>query len=268
MKIFICIGLILSVAFLIFAAMYSKDPTKFENKNRKKNKQQIEAVPANESPSQPLKTNKLRKLFEMDEFKNNYLKLSNGRYRAGLSISSQDIELLNSDEQENFTNSLLSFGLSLASDIQFYTTTEKVETEEPTKQIQKVIDSSDEKVSDKLKAYSDKLKNSLNILENEHGTYVRKSYAIVGVNNMYEEKRAVNELKFRVDNVIEGLARANMKIDILQPEKLAQVIMNMTDKGNNYKIDEMIDKGAMDLYSEGLGVIISNEKETKEAETA
>ena len=43
-----------------------------------------------------------------------------------------------------------------------------------------------------------------------------KNYCIVGVSNIYEEKRAQNELSARIETVVKGFTTAKIKTELLE----------------------------------------------------
>lgn len=205
--------------------------------------------------------NELIKLIGIKKIKDNLITLIDNNFRSVLSISSPDFELLTDDEQSTFENALMRFALSLNFPVQFFTTTIKIETKEPVKMIENFINSDEEMELDKLKSYASKLKEQLEAIENERGVHVRQSFCITGTDNVYDEKRMIMELKNRNDTIAAGLSAARMKVNRLNSKRIAQLLSDYFNKHSNANIDKLINDGALELYSEGLGVVIYNVNE-------
>ena len=205
--------------------------------------------------------NELQKKIGIKRIKDNVILLNDGNYRAILSISSPDFELLTEEEQSSFENALIQFGLSLTFPVQFFTTTIKIETKDPVKIIEKFLNEDNDMELEKLKNYGIKLKQQLEAIENERGIQVRQSFCIVGTDNVTDEKRMIMELRNRADTIISGLSAARMKVNIMNSTRIAQLLSDYFNKHSNTNIENMINDGALELYSEGLGVVIYNAEE-------
>lgn len=207
----------------------------------------------------------LKKKLGIRKIHNNMITMNDGNMRAILSISSPDFELLTEEEQSVFENSLMQFALSLSFPVQFFTTTIKIETKDPVRMIDNFLKSDVDMDLEKLKGYAEALKLQLESIENERGIHVRQSYCIVGTDFVADSKRMVNELRNRADTVINGLSAARMKVSILNSKRIAQLLADYFNKFSNNKIEDLIENGALELYNEGLGVVIYDvvEKEPK-----
>lgn len=259
------IFLLLSVLLAIFIGVYlkkqkkAKNTRKLNNSNMKASKSKLSLL----NKVEYKKEHDIKELFGIEEIKDGVIKLKNGGYRAILSISSPDFEILTTDEQTAFENILMQFGLSLTFPIQFYTTTVKVDTKEAANKINKVINSKDEFISIKLKNAATELRNELISMESKEN-YVRKSFCILGINNIQEYKRVLNEIKNRIETVTSGLKAGRMRITPLDTDKILQVLYSALHKTSNISISKLIENGALELYSEGLGVVIYDETDEKE----
>lgn len=253
------IFLVLSVVFIVFVAIYLKYDTIKMKRNKSKSLSNISSD--NEDVSSTAKNkNTMKGLFEIESIKDSLIKLTGNRYRVVLAISTPDIELLTDQEEESFETALMEFALSISSPIMFHITTSKVETKEPSQDIEKLLSSDDETISQELKDSASKTLRELKKIEVQRGTFVRKSYCVVGVDGIPDEKRAVNQLKNNVDTIASGLSRARMKISLLGTYQGAQLLANSFNKDSNFQIEQMVNEGALELYTEGLGVIVHEEK--------
>lgn len=199
-----------------------------------------------------LSKSKLQQYFEISELDDEILRLTNKNgYRVILSISSPDFALLNNDEKEIFENSLLDLGLALNFPIQFFTTTTKVETKKAAEKVNTVINSDDDETHEKLKQYSRMLHDRLINLENARDVYVRKSYCVIGIDDIYDKKRALSELRNRVETVRGALLNAKMRVSVLEKDKVAQLFANVLNKGANISIDELKEKDVLSTFSIG-----------------
>lgn len=119
------------------------------------------------------------------------------------------------------------------------------------------MNSNEDIISDGLKNYCSSLYIAYKKLENENGVYVRKSYCTTGVYMPdRDEKKVLNELQSRVDNIANGFSRAKMKVNLLDTERTAQLYFELFNHGKNHKIEKLEREGIFDLYSEGVGQIV------------
>ncbi|OPJ59762.1 hypothetical protein [Clostridium oryzae] len=249
-EIFLVICLLLSVGTGIAVYLYLHP-----RKNSQKQKTTYSGKERNRKES------RVKALFQIRDIYNGIIKTVGGGYRAVLSISSPDFELLTDEEQEGFENSLMQFSLSLNFPVQFFSTTMKVETKEPAVVLDNVIKGEDAAISIQLKEYAQKLKEKLHDMEREE-SYVRRSYCIIPVNGINDEKRALNELKNRMQTAASGLKRCNMHVQVLDSTKILQLLHDTLNKGSNIRIDELINGnygGVLELYSQGIGGIVNVE---------
>lgn len=253
MKIVLIAGIILSAGFMVFGTLYGKQKEKKKVAKRKN----IETEDINEKDENEIE-NIMTEVFEIKEVKNGIITLTDGSMRAGLKISSPDFPLLNASEQTTYENLEMQFALSLNSSIQFFTTPTKIETKEPIKKVERLILEEDSDIPLELKSYAENYRRELEKIETEKGKFVRKSFCIVGVDSheIVDYKRALTELRNRVDNVAAGLARTGMKVSLVNTENELQILMDILNRGNIHTVKDLIKDGALELYTEGIGVNI------------
>lgn len=260
--IFIFIFPLIGVLCLGGAYIYTKTDTK-----RKKRTQNVSDVNNNvvQPNADPKKISELQKLIGINDIKNSKIKMRNGSLRVILGISSSDFELLTEDEQKNMEDCLIQFSLALSNPIQFFTTPSRVETKDPARDIENLINSSDEEIPSKLKEHASRLLTSLKKVESERGVYVRRSFCVIGT-DILDEKRALHELQHRVSVVISKLSRAKMRVSILDSVQITQLLTDIMEKGSNILVSQLQADGILDLYSEGSGRIVYEEFEEEEKE--
>lgn len=249
--IFTYLFLALTVISIVGLVIYSKmQDKKALIKNGGKNNTKKESTEEDEK----LEKSKIQEALEIEEIENTIIKLTkNGSIRTVMSISSPDFELATDEEQTMFENALMRFGLVLNFPVQFFTTTTKIETKEAVKNVSRVIYSEDEHISQELRNYASSLHDTLVQIGNTRGVYVRKSFCIVGVDHILDEKRAILELKNRIETVKSSLQKAKMKINILDREKNIQLFAGILNRGDNISIEKMLEEDSFAMFSKGVG---------------
>ena len=152
--------------------------------------------------------------------------------------------MLNEDEQHVFENALLNIALSLNFPVQFFTTTRKIETRKSSQKILDTINSSDPKVSANLKQYSAMLYEQLLSIEQNRKINEIKNYCVVGVSGIYEDKRAQNELSARIETVVKGFTTAKIKTELLEKDKVLQLLCDLLNRGDNIPIEKLMGEQA------------------------
>lgn len=238
------IFLILTViTIIIFAYIYNMGNKKTENNNAKfSGKGDGQII----DEKNLIDKSKLQDLLEIEDIDDNnviHLKRGNG-LRVVFAISTPDIYLLNEDEQHVFENALLNLSLSLNFPIQFLTTTRKIETKKSSEKLLDTINSTDERISDNLREYSELLYGQLVAIEQNRKVNEIKNYCIVGVSNLFDDKRARSELSARIEAVVKGFTTAKIKTDLLEKEKVLQLLCDMLNRGDNIPINQFMSSEA------------------------
>ncbi|PJI06588.1 MULTISPECIES: hypothetical protein [Clostridium] len=253
--------IVISLVFPIMAFIFLGIVVMYTRKKNKPKKQR-NANTQNDNDGNKISSSELKKCTGIKKIKGSKIYMRNGAIRVNLGISSPDFELLTDDEQTAFEDCLMMSALSLNFPVQFHTTLKKIDIKEPAELVEKTMNSSDILISDNLKDYCSELYTSYRKLENEKGIFVRKSFCTVGA---YlpdkDEKKVLNELQSRVDNIAGGLSRARMKVNLLSSESTAQILTDLFNRGKNIKIESLEKEGAFDLYSEGVGQVVEVEEE-------
>lgn len=228
------IFLVLSVLFIIGTVIYVK---------RKNNR--------NTTPS-PLSTNKFKD--KKKDGKNNKKKLSNilqikikdniiclgNRYSIVANLGSIDYNMLSFNEQESVEDVLIQTALSIDSAIQFFSTTEYIDTTNVIKKIK-----SNRFDNESIKEYQRNLMLYLNNLMESNKVSIIKNYVVISYDGLY--KNAINELDRKYFLFKNNLLRAKITCNILSQNELYNLIYRELNKNSTLKIDNFL-KGDEKLY--------------------
>lgn len=217
----------LSIIFLISAIIYSN--YKKKNFNNKLVKQGLEV--------QNKKDNKnLSDILDI-QIKDCFIKIGN-RYSSVLRLGNVDYHMLSEDEQDAIENVLIQTALSIDYPIQFYNTTETIDTS-------KIINimQNNQLASYKANEYRQYMINYLqNLMENKNITVVR-NYAIISYDGLFED--AKTELVRLCSSFKSNLLRAKIQTELLQKIDLYNLIFRELNKNSKVKLDNT---GGDNLY--------------------
>lgn len=168
-----------------------------------------------------------------------------------ITYSTKDIELLTDAEQRSFEDSIISFLMSLNFPIKYKTTTTKYDL----KDFKECINA--EKTNNEvIEEYRSNLTDKMEELEQNKLTYIRKNYLSISCPKFPDDKkRTMQELSARLRTVLTGIGNADVKYRILKVEEVYQLLYDSFNKNSNLIIQDLIQNGSFDLYSEGIGTI-------------
>ncbi len=223
--------IILSVIVLISASIYSK----YKNKNydNKLKKQGLSQEKENK------KSNKNLIDILNIKIKESIIKIDN-RYSCVLRLGNIDYHMLSDDEQETIENVLIQTALAIDYPIQFFNTTENIDTG-------KIISIMKENKVDSYKAneYKEYMINYLqNLMENRNITVVR-NYAIISYDGTYED--ALQELIRLCNSFKSNLLRAKIQVELLGENELYNLIFRELNKNSRVKL-QINEEGGEKLY--------------------
>lgn len=226
MIVFLALSVILIVATIIYLK-YKKMSSnkninikKVSNKNKKTNKKQLSDI---------LKI----------EFKDNIICIDN-RYSIVLQLGSIDYNMLSNKEQETVENILIQTALSINHSIQFFSTTEYIDTN---KIITLISENKTQNI--KIQRYKKNLITYLkNIMENRSISIV-KSYAILSYDGL--EEKVIEELNRISNSLKNNLLGAQIVCEILDKEELYNLIYRELNKNSTLNIN-ILKNGGGNLY--------------------
>ena len=230
--------IVLSIIFLIGAIIYSN--YKKKNINSKLIKQGLEV--------KNKKSNKNLKDILDIQIKDCFIKVGN-RYSSILRLGNIDYHMLSDNEQEAIENVLIQTALSVDYPIQFYNTTEIIDTS-------KIINimKENEVTSYKANEYKQYMIKYLQELMEDRNITVIRNYAIISYDGLFED--AQTELIRLCNSFKSNLLRAKIKTELLEKIDLYNLIFRELNKNSKVKLENI---GGENLY---VGKTKKN-KETK-----
>lgn len=227
------IFLFLTVAFVIGTAVYLNRKKKTVNTNLKQDSK-------NDTKEKSKKGHKkqLADIFDM-KIKDNIICLGN-RYSNIIRLGNIDYNMLSDSEQNAIENVLIQTALAIDYPIQFFSTTEFIDTS-------KVISLLKENKANsfKIKEYKDYLIEYLqNLMENRTISVV-KNYAIISYDGLYEN--AIEELNRKSTAFTGNLLRAKIMCEILNEDELYNLIYRELNKNSGLNISKL-KEGGKNLY--------------------
>ena len=232
---------VLSILFLICAIIYSNYKEKKYNNKLAKQGLSKKNKKASKSISDILDI----------QIKDCFIKVGN-RYSSILKLGNIDYHMLSDDEQEVIENVLVQTSLSIDYNIQFFNTTETIDTSKIINMMQK-----NELDSYKANEYKEYMINYLqNLMENRNITVVR-NYAIISYDGLFED--AQTELIRLCNSFKNNLLRAKIQTEILEEVDLYNLLFRELNKNSKVKLDSL-NTGGENLY---VGKAKKNKKAKK-----
>lgn len=226
---FTMILIVLSIIFLLGAIIYS-------NFRRNKNNSNL---PKQNFEKDKSKSNKnIADILDI-QIIGNFVKCGN-RYSCILRLGNIDYNMLSDDEQETIENVLIQTALSINYPIQFYNTTETIDTS-------KIINEMKDNELDSYNAnkYKDYMINYLkNLMDNRNITVLR-NYAIISYDGLFEDAKV--ELIRLCSSFKSNLLRAKIQTEILDEKELYNLIFRELNKNTKVNFDFMME-GGQKLY--------------------
>lgn len=226
---FTIILIILSIILLIGAIIYS---------NLKRNKDNNTLPKQNFEKKKSSSNKNIVDILDIQVIEN-FIKTGN-RYSCILRLGNIDYNMLSDDEQETIENVLIQTALSINYPIQFYNTTESIDTN-------KIIN---EMKNNELESYNaNKYKNYMmdylkNLMDNRNIT-VLKNYAIISYDGLFEDAKV--ELIRLCSSFKNNLLRAKIQTELLNEKELYNLIFRELNKNTKVNFDFMLE-GGQKLY--------------------
>ena len=226
---FAMILMVLSIIFLLVAIIYS---------NFRKNKDNSHLPKQNFEGKKNKANRNIADILDIQVLEN-FIKTGN-RYSCVLRLGNIDYNMLSDDEQETIENVLIQTALSINYSIQFYNTTETIDTSEIINEMKE--NKLDSYNANKYKEYMiDYLKN---LMENRNITVLR-NYAIISYDGLFEDAKV--ELMRLCGSFKSNLLRAKIQTEILDEKELYNLIFRELNKNTKVNFDFMME-GGQKLY--------------------
>ena len=228
------IFLVSSVLFIIGTVIYVK----------RKDKRNITTSPLPNAEIKEKKADKKKDKKKLSnilqiKIKDNIICLGN-RYSIVASLGSIDYNMLSFNEQESVEDVLIQTALSIDSAIQFFSTTEYIDTSNVIKKIK-----SNRFDNELIKEYQQNLVQYLYNLMESNKVSIIKNYVVISYDGLF--KNAINELDRKYLLLKNNLLRAKITCNILSQNELYNLIYRELNKNSTLKIDNFL-QGGEKLY--------------------
>ncbi len=225
------IFLVLSVVFVVATVIYL---------NNKKNNTNIKQKINNKDTTKNKRNNKkqLSNILEI-KIKDNIICLGN-RYSNVVRLGNIDYNMLSNNEQDAIENILIQTSLAIDYPIQFFSTTEFIDTSKVISLIKE-----NKTAKPKIQEYKNYLIDYLQNLMENRSISVVKNYAVISYDGLYEN--AIQELNRKSMSFISNLVRAKIVCEILNEDDLYNLIYRELNKNSALSINTL-KEGGKNLY--------------------
>ena len=227
------IFLVLTVVFVVGTAIYLNHKKNAVNNSIK----QTTKTDTNEKGSKKNKK-QLSNILQI-KIKDNIVCLGN-RYSCIIRLGNIDYNMLSVNEQDSIENVLIQTSLAIDYPIQFFSTTEFIDTSKVISLIKE-----NKTINKKIQEYKSYLIEYLQELMENKSISVIKNYAIISYDGTYEN--AVDELNRRALSFTGNLIRAKIMCDILPEDELYNLIYRELNKNSALNISNL-KEGGKNLY--------------------
>lgn len=219
---FIFLGL--TVVLVVCTAIYlnkKKNQSGFIQKNDKK---------ADENQGKKVDKKKLENIFNF-KIKNNMICIGN-RYSNIVRLGNIDYNILSVSEQDSIENILIQTALSIDYPVQFFSTTEYIDTTKVISLMKK-----NKNTNEKIEEYKNYLINYLqNLMENRTISVVR-SYAIISYDGNSQD--AIQELNRKTLSFTNSLLSAKIVCEVLNEDEIYDLIYKELNKNSTIHISNL-----------------------------
>ena len=221
--------LVLTLVFIIGTSIYLSNKKKNINSDIKPNQKQ-----ENNKNSK----NKLSDILNI-KISGNIISLGN-RFSEVIKLGNIDYNMLSIREQDAIENILIQSALSIDYPIQFFSTTEFIDTSKVVALLKK-----NSIQNSKIEEYKKYLINYLESLMENRNISVVKNYAIISYDGTYEN--AIEELNRKVMSLKGSLLRATIVCEVLNEDELYNLIYRELNKNSTINAGNL-KKGGKNLY--------------------
>lgn len=221
--------LVLTLVFIIGTSIYLNNKKKNINSDIKPNQKQ-----ENNKNSK----NKLSDILNI-KISGNIISLGN-RFSEVIKLGNIDYNMLSIREQDAIENILIQSALSIDYPIQFFSTTEFIDTSKVVALLKK-----NSIQNSKIEEYKKYLINYLESLMENRNISVVKNYAIISYDGTY--KNAIEELNRKVMSLKGSLLRATIVCEVLNEDELYNLIYRELNKNSTINAGNL-KKGGKNLY--------------------
>lgn len=221
--------LILSIMVIVIAAMVISKNKKFYKYN------------SNENKSAKGQKKDIKTIWEIDKLDDGILTNSRGQTSMIMEIGSIEYRLLNDAEQSVIDTTLTNVSRTLTYNMQFFSTTVKVDTNE---KIYEIMENMRKQKNEKMKEYGEAIIEYLEEIMQEDDLYVRKNYIIVSSFEPREE--AENNLRTFCNTLKSSLNEIKIRTQILEFERVIDLFHKEINKDSTEDVVLIIKEGGLD----------------------
>lgn len=221
--------LILSIMVIVIAAMVISKNKKFYKYN------------SNENKSAKGQKKDIKTIWEIDKLDDGILTNSRGQTSMIMEIGSIEYRLLNDAEQSVIDTTLTNVSRTLTYNMQFFSTTVKVDTNE---KIYEIMENMRKQKNEKMKEYGEAIIEYLEEIMQEDDLYVRKNYIIVSSFEPREE--AENNLRTFCNTLKSSLNEIKIRTQILGFERVIDLFHKEINKDSTEDVVLIIKEGGLD----------------------
>ena len=221
---------IASISLLIFTPIYVK------KKNR------LYSFKPNKKGNLKKQRKNIKSIWGIDRIKDGIISI-NGKQSIIIELGSIEYKLLNDEEQNNIDNNLIKLAKTFTKQIQFFSTTEKIDTSDKVESIRLNLD---KQKDENIREYGNSIIEYLENIMQEDNLYVRKNYCIIESNEPFEKAKA--DLEKYYSDFKYSLSSIRVKTRKLTDIEIIEFINRELNKNQNESVKEIIKKGGLDLY--------------------
>lgn len=200
----------------------------------------------------------LKTLWDIDDIKNEVI-VSGTKNTIIMRIGSIDYHLLSEKEQSALETNLIEIAKTIKYPLQFFSTTEFVDTTDVINDIKENIS---EKDNPKIIEYGNQIIKYLSKMMENRNLYVRKNYVLLSAYGDYEKSRY--ELLSTYESLRFNLLNAKIGLEILNDYEIVELLHRELNKNTTTKIEDVLKKGGLELYVRGTNKSKEKEQTNKE----
>ena len=197
----------------------------------------------------------LKTLWEIDDIRDNII-VSGNKNTIIMKIGNVDYHLLSEKEQNILELNLVEIAKTIKYPLQFFSTTEFIDTTNIINEIKNSISNKDNK---KLVEYGKEIIKYLSKMMDNHNLYIRKNYVIISFIGNFE--KAKQELNTIYENLRFNLLNSKIGLELLEDIEIVELLHRELNKNTTTKLTKIIEKGGLELYVKGTGKFETSVKE-------
>ncbi len=204
----------------------------------------------------------LKNLWEIEDIRDSII-ISGNKSTIIMRIGSIDYHLLSEKEQNVLETNLIEIAKTIKNPLQFFSTTEFIDTTEIINDIKKSIR---DKENTKIVEYGENIISYLGRMMENRNLYVRKNYVVISAYGNYEKSKA--ELLSLYESLRFNLLNAKISLEMLNDYEIIELLHREFNKNTTTKVENILQKGGLELYVRGKRSNREDKSKEKEKEIA